>query len=281
MFSSRVWLNLGLIVLLGALISFAVINSSEEEQSSAFSSLKKSDIYSIQIEHKKVVTRIIKSGDTWSIQTPLAVEADEFRIYSILSILSAADNSYYEIDKADYKKFSLDTPLATLTLNQQKFLFGSTSSVNNKRYVLANNKLFLIDDTIYPLVTSGVKNIMSRKLFSSNVNLTKIRFNDINIYKNDKQSWESDNQKVSSDDLKKFVDNWKYIQSYAVTNAATPYSGTSIFFTIDNNKTTELLIQKTGVNTTVINPKLGISYQFDSSAFESLTRTDHYSAYKK
>jgi Domain of unknown function (DUF4340) len=281
MFSSRVLLNLGLIVLLGALISFAVINSSEEKQPSAFSSLKKSDISSIQIEHRETITEIIKSGNIWNIQKPLAVEADEFRIHSILSILSAASNNYYEIDKADYKKFSLDTPLTTLTLNHQKFLFGSTSSVNNKRYVLTNNKLFLIDDTIYPLVASGFKNIMRRQLFSSNVNLTKIRFNDINVYKNSKQGWESENQEISSDVLKKFVDNWKYIQSYAVTDAAAPYSGTKVFFTVDNGKITELLIQQTDVNTTVINPKLGLSYQFDSSAFESLTQTNHYSADKK
>lgn len=281
MFSSRLLLNLGLVVFLAILISFALFNGSEEINSSSFSSLKKADVNFIHIEHNKKSIKTSKLGDTWNIKEPIHAEADEFRIHTILSILSAADNDYYDINKTDYEKFNLDKPLATLTLNQQKFLFGSTSSVNNKRYVLTNKKLFLIDDTIYPLIASGFKNIMSRKLFPSHTNLREISFDNVRVFQNEKLSWTSKAFMTSSDDLKQFVDNWKHIQAYAVSNATAPYTGTKVTFKIGSNKSIELFLQKTDINTVVINPDLGLSYQFDISAFDSLKKPNYYSVDKK
>lgn len=281
MFSSRLLLNIGLVVFLGALISLVLFSNSDEIKSSAFSSLKKSDVNLIQIKHRDTETKISKLGDTWNINKPIHAEADEFRIYSILSILSAASNDYYDIEKTNYKKFALDKPLATLTLNQQNFLFGSTSSVNNKRYVLTNNKLFLIDDTIYPLIASGFKNIMSRKLFPGHINLSEISFDNVRVFQNEKHSWASNDLVTSSDDLKKYVDNWKHIQAYAVSDASVPYTGTKVTFKIASNKSIELFLQKTDVNTVVINPDLGLSYQFDNSAFDSLIQPNYYAVDKK
>ena len=281
MFSSRLLLNFGLVIFLGLLISLALFNGSEEINTSAFSSLKKTDVNIIQIKRNEKNIKIFQPGSSWNIKEPIHVEADNFRIHSILSILSAADNDYYDINKTDYEKFSLDKPLATLTLNQQEFLFGSTSSVNNKRYVLTNKKLFLIDDTIYPLIASGFKNIMSRKLFSSHVNLSEISFDSVRVYQNKKHSWTSDDLTTSSDELKKFVDNWKHIQAYAVSNAPTPYTGTKVTFKTESKKTIVLFLQKTDINTVVINPDLGLSYQFDNSAFDSLIKPNYYAVDKK
>lgn len=275
MFSSRILLNLGLIVLLSALIGLAVFNNSEEIQVSSFSSLKVDDVSDIIIKYKQKTIEVSKQANIWNIAQP-SVEADEFRIYAILSILSAAQNNYYDIDTSDYKKFSLDKPLATLTLNEQTFRFGSISSVNKKRYVLTNNKLFLIEDTIYPLIISGFKNIMSRKLFSSDFNINSVKFNTNHVYLNDKNSWETQNKTISPDNLKKFIDNWKHIQAYTIIETEIPYTGTSVVFNTSDNKTITLIVQKTDINTRVINPELGLSYQFDISAFSSLTDINHY-----
>ena len=278
MLSSRLLLNLGLVILLALLASLALFNSNEEKSESPFSLLKKNDITSIQINHKETNTQILKSGNIWNITKPVAAEADEFRIHAILAILTSADNNFYDIEKSDYSKFSLSPPFATLTLNKQTFLFGSTSSVNNKRYVLTNNKLFLLDDTFYPLIASGYKNIMRRQLFASNTKLREIKFNKIKVFQNEKSGWQSENQNISSDDLKRFVDNWLFIQAYAITSAQQPYTGTEVIFkTVDNN-IFKFLIQKDDMNTTIINPVSGLSYQFDITAFESLTQPTHFSS---
>lgn len=276
MFSSRTLLNLGLVILLAGLAALAFIDNSKPLPVSDFSLLKAADITNIQIKHKDIVTEINKRTNNWQISQPIAIEADEFRINAILAILSSHYGNHYDISEPDYKKFSLAPPLATLSLNHQLFSFGSTSPVNNKRYVLTNNKLFLLDDTFYPLIASGSKNLMRRYLFVSHTQLNKISFDDRSIFLNKKSGWQSDNQDIGPDALKKFIDNWLHIQAYAVTYAKAPYAGTAVTFTTIDNHIIKLLIQKTDFNTIVTNPELGLSYQFASTAFTALTQPSHF-----
>lgn len=277
MFSSRLILNLGLLALLATLITTALISTQPSETVSAFSSLNINEVSSVEIKYNKNTTQLNKQQGTWIINLPLSVEADTFRMQAILNILSLKDPLHYEIEAKDYKKYSLQPALASIKLNQQLFYFGSTSPVNGKRYVLTNQKLFLIDDTYFPLVTSGYKNLMRRQLFHSNTRIHNITIDHKKVFQNGQGSWQSSNKTTSADHLKQFVDNWLHIQAYAVSQATPPYNGTVVIFKTGENKTLKRIIHKTDVNTVVINPELGLSYQFDIKAYESLTSIGYYS----
>jgi len=270
--SKRLLLNLLLVVVLSLLIGLAFLNPRETVKPSVFSQLEFNTVDSITIEHKQQRTRIKKFGDSWQITEPFLVETDEFRIQAILNILSENNATHYEITEADYKKFSLNPPLATLTLNQQQFLFGSTSPVNNQRYVLTNNKLFLVSDTHYALISSGFKNIIRRQLFPSNTKFSSIDFNNTHLSINEKGGWQSNHANQSSDDIQKFITNWQHIQAFAVTDASKPYSGTRISFKTTDNQIIKRIIRQTDINTIVINPETKLVYQLDTTAFDSLTK---------
>lgn len=278
MFSSRTLLNIGLTAILAILISIAIISSRENNTSSALTSLQYSDIKLIEIKHNKDIISARKINQRWKITTPLEIEADKFRIDAILNLLTANSDTYYSIDESDLQKYSLSPAKASLKLNQQEFYFGTTSSINNKRYVLTQNKLFLIDDTVYPLITAGYKNIMRRQLLDSQSKIIAIKSNGFHVYKN--KSWKADGQSISADDLKTFIDNWSFIQAYTVNSAIAPYTGDHIYITTADNKVIEFIISKNEYSTNIINPMLGLSYQFDLTAFDSLTQTDYYAADK-
>ena len=274
MFSTRILLNIGLAIILVTLIFIAVISNRENTSVSEFTPLQYSDINSIEIKHNKTLIKLNKTDQRWRITTPLEITADKFRVDAIISLLTLDSESSYAINDTDLKKYSLSPAKASLRLNQQEFLFGTTSSVNNKRYVLTQNKLFLIDDTIYPLITAGYKNIMHRRLLDSQSNITDIKSKDFHVYKN--TSWKTDKQTISADALKKFVDNWKFIQAYTVNSAIVPYAGNPVYITTTDNKVIEFIINKNEFSTSIINPTLGLSYQFDLPAFDSLTQLNYY-----
>jgi len=275
MFSSRVLLNLVLITAFIALAAIAALTARKEAPANEFSPLTVSQINKIVISNNSTVTTLSKSNDTWKIQAPVTIEADDFRTHAILNILKSTSVSPYTVDKKDLKKYSLDPALAILTLNDQDILFGTTSAVNDKRYVYTNEKLFLIDDQFYPLITSGYKNLMRRQLFPAASSITKISFNKTQIFKNKKGSWVSENAAASSDDLKRFIDNWQHIQAYAVTRSTPPFTGTEVTV-MTEDKSYKLLLSKSDDNTTVINPELGLSYQFDISAFDALIKPENF-----
>ena len=274
MFSSRITLNIALILALLGLVTLAAITARKDQPDNLLSSLKINQVSSIKIISNDIITNLIKENNIWSIQQPFNIEADDFRVYAILNILKSGNKSSYTIDKADLKKYSLDPALASLTLNQQEILFGTTSAVNDKRYVYTNGKLFLIEDQYYPLITAGYKNLMRRQLFPANSKINDIRFDNTHLYKKPNGSWTSKNETESSDDLKRYIDNWQHIQAYTVTKSSPPFTGTKITINTDT-KTYHLLLTKSE-NTSVINPELGLSYQFDLSAYEALINPGHF-----
>ena len=276
MLSSRLLLNLGLVILLAALASAAYFSSQQQTPVSLFSQLNADDITSIQIDAGQQSTTINKIAEQWEITKPVEVEADKFRLQAMLNILSTSAGTYYEIQPADYKKYSLDPPLASLTLNQQTFLFGSTSTVNQKRYVITNQRLFLIDDIFYPLMTSGYKNLMRRQLFPDQTRLNEISFNNTRLFINDKGGWQADKAQTGGEALKRFVDNWLHIQAYAVSTASEPFTGSKVILKTKDGKTLTRFVQKTDVNTIVINPELGLSYQLDITAYDTLLQADSF-----
>lgn len=276
MFSSRILLNISLAIVIAALSVAVYLSSENKETTPKISQLTPASIHSIRIEYNQQITELTRQDGQWEIIKPVAVDADEFRTKAIINIASAGSQTAYQIEKTDLKKYSLDPPKATLSLNQQTFLFGTVSPVNNKRYVYSNEKLFLIDDTFYPLITSGFKNLMRRQLFPADEKISEIRFDKSRIYKNKNGSWISDQYPISADDLKRYVDNWTHIQAYAVQNATPPYSGKK--FEIKSDKRTMVLyLQDTGTNTVVINPELNLAYQFDIRASKSLANPEVFS----
>jgi len=276
MFSSRLFLNLGLFtgIIILALTAYSI--NQVPEKNSAFSQLEIADVAEIKIQHQNKAISLEKNNKNWLITQPIKIEADEFRIQSILNILSSGSDKFYNVDKEDLKKYSLDPPAASLQLNTQTFLFGTTSAIEKKRYILTNNKLFLVDDTFLPLITSGYKNLMRRQLFPADAKISEIRINNQRIYKNENGSWINDENNISADDLKRYIDNWQHIQAYAVSTASPPYSGNRIELKTSHGNFT-LHLYKTEHNTQVINPALGLSYQFDISAFDSLSDFSRFS----
>lgn len=274
MFSSRITLNIALILALLGLVTLAVISARQDQPDNLLSPLKINQVNSIKIEHNKTVTSLNKENNIWTIKQPLNIEADDFRVHAILNILKSGNEKPYTIDKSDLKKFSLDPALASLTLNQQEILFGTTAAVNDKRYIYTNEKLFLIEDQFYPLITAGYKNLMRRQLFPANSKINDIRFNNTHLYLKPNGSWTSKKGTESADDLKRYIDNWQHIQAYAVTKSSPPFTGTNITV-ITDTKTYQLLLTKSD-NTSIINPELGLSYQFDITAYEALINPGHF-----
>lgn len=276
MFSSRILLNIALVLALIGLMTLAAITAKNDQPDKVLSSLKINQVNSIKIQSNNTSTKLNKHDEIWTIQQPVNIEADDFRVHAILNILNSDTETPYTIDESDLKKFSLDPALASLTLNHQEILFGTTSAVNDKRYIYTNKKLFLIEDQFYPLITAGYKNLMRRQLFPANSKINDISFGKIHLYKKSNGSWVSEKTTESSDDLKRYIDNWQHIQAYAVTNSSPPYTGTDITIKTDS-KIYRLLLVKSD-NTTVINPELGLSYQFDLTAYEALINPAHFIA---
>lgn len=277
MLSSRLLLNIGLVVLIAALAASAYFISQPAATPVLFTRQSAADIDSISIQFNKSKIEIKKQQANWQITQPREIGADDFRIKTILNIVSALPEKFYPVNTTDLGKYALDPPRAVLSLNKLQYQFGSTSAVGDKRYLLFDEKLFLIDDTFFPLITAGYKNLMRRQLMPAETKINEISFAKTRLVKNKKGSWQLSNDKnqTSADQIKHFIDNWLHIQAYAVVEVSPPYHGTKVSVITDKGNYA-FVISKSDSNTTVINTELGLSYQFDISVHDSLLDLAHF-----
>lgn len=280
--NARNLLNLILFITLIALISFAVlVDDTEDTVSYPVSQLTPDQVTTLEISVDEQPVQMQKTDGLWMIMQPLKIEADEFRVHAILKLLTVKTDQQYDASTLDLNKYSLQPARASLTIDQQTFLFGGVSSVDNRRYLLTNNKLMLVEDTFFPLLSSGYKNLMRRQLMPSNAHISAIELDDYKIYLNPQAAWEVSRKNIadttlSADAVKLFVDNWQHIQAYAVYSAHKPYTGTTVTVHTADSQQYQFILQNTGENTVIINTQLELAYQFDITAHTALTMPDYY-----
>ena len=60
------------------------------------------------------------------------------------------------MDKVDIEKFELRSPKVILRLDENEFLFGTTNPIDQKRYIIFDKTMHLIDDYLFPQLMVNV-----------------------------------------------------------------------------------------------------------------------------
>ncbi|MEK7991734.1 MAG: DUF4340 domain-containing protein [Thiotrichaceae bacterium] len=122
-----------------------------------FTLLDKKQIQSIVISRTddKQISEIVlqKQAEQWFVHTPLQLPANQFRVDSILQFLTT---KHYQSLKmpVDLAKLGLEQPAIRLAVDGIELDLGIKSPFNDgRRYVLFNNKAYLVVDTISYFLT--------------------------------------------------------------------------------------------------------------------------------
>ncbi|VAX01526.1 hypothetical protein MNBD_GAMMA22-1989 [hydrothermal vent metagenome] len=153
--NSRTSLNIFLFLFVATLIAILFIDTEKSITTYQLSSLNENQVTTIEITRQtgKALT-FNKKNNLWYMTSPYEVQANTFYIESLLRITQAKSISQFTISKEDKNKFKLNPAQATLKLNQQLFSFGTNEALNLNRYILSNDKLYLIPDRYFYLLNS-------------------------------------------------------------------------------------------------------------------------------
>lgn len=101
-----------------------------------------------------------RQDGAWRALEPRDAELDVQRLQNVLTILNASAAPGYEAASLDLKEFGLEPPAATLRIDDHSFHFGTIEPLSRRRYVLHGNKLYLLTDNYYPLLSRGIGNLL-------------------------------------------------------------------------------------------------------------------------
>jgi len=221
--NSRNLLNIGMVVFLTIFIIIFYNIQNTPENIQKLSHLDIEEITRIKIhrsEEQDIIFLKEKNG-LWHMKKPYSLKAHQFRIATLLSLTQTPVEKSYNISSLDLSQYALDKPLAHIIFNDTEILFGKTNPLNNKRYFLAENKMALINDQIYPLASAQPSSFIDLSLLPENFSITKIQTPAVSILLDNDNNWinaqeEAVKAKLNADQIQSFLQHWNKAQAFAV-----------------------------------------------------------------
>lgn len=217
--NSRIFVNLSLLIIL--IIAIAIYSSSKkiDNKDPLLTSLAIDDINHIKIHkaNNNDIVFIKEESNEWYMQKPYQVKAHQFRLNTLISLTQTAINKSYEIADLNLSDYALDKPRAHITFNTTDIYFGKTNTLNNKRYFLAQNRMSLINDQTYPLVSAHASSFIDLSLLDDDFKIIEITTPETNLRLDKNNKWHSSgNNHLNADQIQAFLEHWKLAQAFAV-----------------------------------------------------------------
>ncbi len=267
------------LLLLIAVISLATLIYFSDEQNNELDQLTTSnisDISSIAIHHNKNTTEILKQEDgQWLITKPVNIEANNFRINSVLKLINAPIHSRYPVTEINLADTGLEQAATSIKLNDMVVYFGIINPATDLRYVRLDDTVYTIEDVYYPLLSSNFSTLVSLDLLPANSKVTKLILPGQTISKDKNNFWQS-NIAISADNINKTIEHWQQNQAFGIheylqrntENNSRP--GEIFVYLEDHEQAIRYLITDTDPWLILARPEIGIEYHIDIKAYGDL-----------
>ena len=180
--NSRNWLNLGLLLLVGGLITVAIMQPGIEPPAE---SVRVTDLDAAGIT-RMTLTRSDSQGHPpieyqrdqrghWQMQTPYRAAANRFVAADLAALLAAESSAHYPLADIEPAGVSLQPPLATLTLDKTELHFGDIDPVHGNRYLQVGNTVHLVPDHLTPYPELGALEMLSTALLPHGAMIESMR----------------------------------------------------------------------------------------------------------
>lgn len=275
-YSSRTLLNAGLFVFILILVLLVVMDPGKEpeKKTTRLTELKQADIKSIDLKRASDADlRLEKRNGIWYITKPYHLAANEYRAHSISALAETLSHLQYDAGNIDLKKFKLDKPDVTITLNNNTVLeVGGVDPIKNRRYVKNGDTLHLVNDTFYYQIIGKVTAYISYQILPPEIKLSKLVLPKFTLSQHD-GDWRISpaDKTISSDSINEFVNEWRHAQSLEISEYKGKPGKTRIqVYQQDKTEPLVFSLQKTSDSVFLIRPDIKLRYKLSDEIADKL-----------
>lgn len=149
--SSRIWLNLALLIVVVALGAIALFSGRDAPtELPRLLALDPATVDTIRIERAVQETvELQRRGMEWRLVQPTKMPASTFRARRLLGLARARSHASYPLADVDPLNLGLTEPQVELYLDERRLAFGDRTALGDRRYVLIDDTVHLMDDTFF------------------------------------------------------------------------------------------------------------------------------------
>lgn len=270
---SRTLLNIALLILVALLAIYVFMperKQHENQTTTLLASLYPTDVDRISIRHNQRQIELIKSDEKWRMLKPISIDANSFRIDTLLKMLESSSHASYPVSGLDLGKYGLQEADTSISFNDGTIDFGIVNPVNGYRYVRSANRVHLIDDHFYPLVSSQIGTLVAHELLNSDAEIEKLQLPQHTLYRDDNGIWQSSNS-LDQDAINEVIYHWKNSQAFGVHNymQREPLAEISVFL-VGSDQPIRFFVTDTDPWLIIARPDLDIEYHFNLEFYDRL-----------
>lgn len=266
MLSKRWIVNVLLVALIVGLSLVGVFfePSATVEKKPAISQLTADQVDTIEIETGDLQLRLQRDNDDWDIESPISWPAQVNNVRRLLSILKVEADALSDTANVDLAALGLLQPKASIRFNGIPLLFGATNNIGGRRYVMLDEKLYLLPDVHLVFVNQGLAGLVDRRLLPGHQGIVSVRLPDLELRLDKNQLWRS-NQAIefSQASLLRLVDNWRDLQATRISNFDLERPPRQLIeIELADGEVIEFLLMSEDPEIIIAHPKLGLQYHF-------------------
>jgi len=281
--------NLILIVVVGLLYWLNAHEAEDGKTTTTLSQVSTKSIDNIIISQSKRDDIILaKQGEVWQLTHPIQTHANPTRINLLLSLLSSHTYRQQTVsEQQNLEQFGFNNNSTRLQLADQLFVFGGVEPISQQRYLLHNDIIYLIEDTISPLLNTSASSFIDNRLLP-NSHITKLTlplYQQQDITNNtltvslSEGHWKS-NPKHASGKLISLVDSWQHAYALQVipfdtiSEKLVQYVKHNVLIWLENRTAPlQLTLYLSDNALFIVNTELKLAYQFPRMLYQQLLLT--------
>lgn len=269
---NRLWINLGLFGLIVILTIF-VLNDSQEtgKELQRLSTIDKNTIKQIQVFRKDLDNfQFDKKDNGWFLTSPQQYRANSARINAMLRMLEVESHAQLNPADVNLKQLGLEDPIVKMKLNDHEFQFGNTDAIDQRRYVLFQNKIHLTNDSLYQQLMTNPAFFADPNLIPDGFKISSIEYPD-NILEQVDEKWQLRTlMDIKPDQLKRIPFNWENAQAISAEPFKLPEAATTIKINSIDSKQIQYVIVAKEPHLVLGRKDLGIQFHMGSDETNKL-----------
>ncbi|MGM0593617.1 MAG: DUF4340 domain-containing protein [Pseudomonadota bacterium] len=268
-------INLLLLLVVAALALVAVFEPGIEapQKKPSLLGLEREAVKHIHIQRQeRPDIELQRDGDGWRLLQPVEARASGFRIDSLLRVTDSKSLGTFAADTAMLSDYQLDTPKVVLTLNRDTTIaFGNNTPLDHRRYVLLDDTVHLVSDTIYYHLVGAYPTFVSQRPLPQGAQIEAITMPGLALrWQENRWQRSAEDVNASADDIARLIDAWRYASALQVK----PYDeseGEAVTIRLQGEKRpVKLLITAREPDLILARPELGIQYHFPAESATEL-----------
>lgn len=277
-------LNIGLliVVILLALTTWHANHSQKIEGHALIPDLKISKIQQIKLTHRAGTPLVfVHDQDDWRINQPLSSRANQLLVRSLLDLPIKQHIHRYLAKGLNLDQLGLEPPQATIQYGQHhQISLGISNPVNHRRYALAGQYVYLVQDNLAGLASADALDWVSLTLLPPHARIKALDLPHLSIHALSAGRWVINPRPIhlSKKQITRLIRTWTMASAYRVTSLplikdrTTQNNGQAknINIVLENGKRYQFTIISTHPELVLGRNKLGIAYHFPSALAKAL-----------